>query len=50
VTLDTRTRELESWWRGFYKRFYYKHSNLLDHVLDFTQHRIVRVCFPKQLL
>jgi hypothetical protein len=50
VALDVHTREVESWWRGFYKRFYYKHSILLDHVLDFAQHRIIRVYFPNQLL
>ncbi len=50
IPLDTKNREPESWWRGFYKRFYYRHSFLIDHILDFTQHRIIRVYFPEQLL
>jgi hypothetical protein len=49
IKLNIKIREKESWWRGFYKRYYYKHSVFLDHILDFTQHRIIRVYFPNQL-
>jgi hypothetical protein len=49
IALNIKSREKETWWRGFYKRFYYKYSKFVDHILDFIQHRLIRVYFPNQM-
>jgi hypothetical protein len=50
IALDEPKRPMETPWKGFYKRFYYKKSDAVDHALDFIQHRVIRHLFPNQLL
>lgn len=50
IPISQNARPSETIWRGIYKRFYYKNSKLVDHILDFFQHRIIRIFFPEQLL
>ncbi len=41
VSIDCSTRPVENAWAGFYKKYYTKKSVLIDHLLDFINHRIM---------